>query len=62
MKISEFVGKHQDLGIRYHTIHRLIREKALKENIHYRRSFRGNYEKYELIEAPLIKFLQGGDK
>ena len=59
MKISEFVDKHKELDVNYFTIHRLIKEKVLKENIHFRRSYRGTYEKYTVIERPLVKFLNG---
>ena len=59
MKISEFVNKHKELGVKYFTIHRLIKDRVLKENIHYRRSYRGIYEKYTVLEIPLLKFLKG---
>ena len=62
MKISEFVDKHKELGLTYYTIHRLIKEKYLKENIHFRKSYRGSYEKYTVIESPLIKFFNGDKK
>lgn len=59
MKISEFVDKHKELGVSYFTIHRLIKERILRENIHYRRSYRGTYEKYTVLERPLVKFFNG---
>lgn len=59
MKISEFVDKHKDLDISYCTIHRLIKNKVLRENVHFRRSYRGSYEKYSVLERPLVKFLKG---
>ena len=60
MKISEFVDKYKDeFDISYFTIHRLIKEKVLRENIHYRKTYRGTYEKYIVLERPLLKFLKG---
>mgnify|MGYP007111793395 CR=1 FL=1 len=59
MKISEFVAKHKELDVSYFTIHRLIKDKVLRENVHYRRSYRGTYEKYSVLERPLVKFLKG---
>ena len=60
MKISEFVDKHKDeLDITYFAIHRLIKTKALRENIHYRKSCRGSYEKYSVLENPLVQYLKG---
>lgn len=59
MKISEFVDKHKELGVTYYTVYRLIKEKVLRENIHYRQSYRGNYEKYTVLERPLVKFFNG---
>lgn len=59
MKISEFVDKHKELGVNYATVHRLIKERYLKENVHFRRSYRGSYEKYTVIEGPLVKFFNG---
>lgn len=60
MKISEFVDKYrEELDISYSTVHRLIKEKVLKENIHYRISRRGSYDKYMVLEKPLYKFFKG---
>ena len=60
MKISEFVEKYKDeFDINYFTIHRLIKERVLRENIHYRKTYRGTYEKYTVLERPLVKFLKG---
>lgn len=59
MKISEFVDKHKDLDVTYYTIHRLIKEHILRENIHYRKTYRGAYEKYTVLERPLVKFFNG---
>ena len=59
MKISEFVAKHKELDVSYYTIHRLINERVLRENVHYRLSYRGSYKKYSVLERPLVKFLKG---
>ena len=53
MKISEFVDKYKDeFDINYYTIYRLIKERVLKENVHYRKTYLGNYEKYVVLERP----------
>lgn len=63
MKISEFVEKHKyDLGISYNTVHRLIKDGALKENIHYRKTSIGIYGKYRVMERPLLKYFKGERK
>ena len=60
MKISDFVQKHKDeLGVTCCSIYRLIKNNALKENIHYRKSCRMSYEKYSVLEIPLINYLKG---
>ena len=60
MKISEFVDKYKnEFDINYFTIYRLIKEKVLKENVHYRKTYLGNYEKYVVLERSLVKFLKG---
>lgn len=60
MKISDFVNKHkEELGISYNTVHRLIRDGALKENIHYKKVSIGIYEKYRVLERPLLKYFRG---
>lgn len=60
MKISTFCNKHPELGINYMTIHRLIKNKTLKENIHYVKYWCGVYEKYKVRELALLKFFKGG--
>lgn len=63
MKISEFVDKHgEELGVNYNSIHRLIKSGFLRENIHYRKTYRGAYEKYTVIEMGLLKYLKNGGK
>lgn len=60
MKISEFVDKYRtELNITYSTVYRLIKECVLQENIHYRISRRGSYEKYTVLEKMLYKFFKG---
>lgn len=60
MRISEFVDKHgEELGITRHAIYDLIRNRHLEENVHYRTSYRGVYQKFTVIESNLIKFLKG---
>ena len=60
MQISEFVDKHgEELGITRHVIYDLIKGKHLKENVHYRTSYRGVYQKFTVIESSLVKFLKG---
>ena len=59
MKISEFVSKYGDeLGVNYCAIHNLIKTGKLREGVHFRRSYRGVYEKFTVIPAPLYKFLK----
>ena len=60
MKISEFVDKYGDeLDITRHAIYGLIKHGYLKENIHFRLSYRGVYKKVTVIESSLVKFLKG---
>lgn len=61
MKISEFVAKYgEELGVNYCAIHNLIKTGKLREGVHFRRSYRGVYEKFTVIPAPLYKFLKRG--
>lgn len=61
MLISQFVDKYKnDYGISYHSIYTLIESGKLKENIHFRRSYRGIYKKTTVIENALLKYLNTG--
>lgn len=43
-------------------IHNLIKTGKLREGVHFRRSYRGGYEKFTVIPAPLYKFLKEGKR
>ena len=63
MKISEFVAKYgEELGVNYCAIHNLIKTGKLREGVHFLRSYRGVYEKFTVIPAPLYKFLKEGKR
>lgn len=60
MKISEFVSKYgAELDITRSTIYELIKGRHLRENVHYKTSYRGVYQKFTVIESSLVKFLKG---
>lgn len=60
MKISEFVGKYgAEFNITISTIYELIKHKHLRENVHYKTSYRGVYQKFTVIESSLLMFLKG---
>jgi len=61
MTISQFVDKYRaEYGISYHSIYMLIESGKLKENIHFRKTYRGSYKKTTIIEQGLIKYLNTG--
>jgi hypothetical protein len=61
MTIREFVNKHgKQYKITYSSLHRLIRLGALKENIHYTKSYRAIRSKIELNENKVEVFLKTG--
>lgn len=61
MSIIQFVKKYKKVyDITYATLHRLIRIGALKENIHYTKSYRVTKCRYLLNEKKVIQYLETG--
>ena len=61
MSIREFVQKYyEQYGVTYASIHRLIRIGALKENIHYTKSYRAVRARIVVNETRLVQFLDTG--
>ena len=61
MTIREFVRKYFDrYGITYSALHRLIRIGAIKENIHYTKSYRAVRARILVNENKLVQYLETG--
>lgn len=62
MTIREFIAKHgRKYNISYSSLHRLIQIGALKENIHYVKSYRAVRCKFVVNEQKLIQYLETGE-
>ena len=61
MSIREFVQKYfERYGVTYASLHRLIRIGALKENIHYTKSYRAIRARILVNESRLVQYLETG--
>ena len=62
MTIREFIAKHgRKYNVTYSSLHRLIQIGALKENIHYTKSYRAVRARFLVNEQKLIQYLQTGE-
>ena len=63
MKISQFISKYGvEYGLSYCTLYNMIKRGCLREGVHYRKSYRGMYEKFTVIPSGLINFLKNGKR
>ena len=61
MSIREFVDKYSErYRITYASLHRLIRIGALKENVHYTKSYRAVRARILVNETKLVQYLDTG--
>lgn len=61
MSIREFVRKYYErYGITYASLHRLIRIGAIKENVHYTKSYRAVRARIVVNENKLVQYLETG--
>lgn len=61
MSIQEFLDKHgKEFNLSYASLYRLITIGALKENIHYTRSYRAVRARFIVNEQRLLQFLKTG--
>lgn len=61
MSLKEFVNKYADrFQVSYASLHRLINIGALKENIHYTKSYRAVRARILINEMKLVQYLETG--
>ena len=61
MSIKELVQRYgQEERLTYGILYRLIQKGILRENIHYRKSYRGQRAIYTVNESNLLTYLRTG--